>query len=79
MRQTIADVLDNVDAVVLSLPPEDTAFGWDYPALRRLFEARSVPHTCLFGDPDQPLSDSDGARLDALMIAVGEKVEARHG
>jgi hypothetical protein len=61
-------MLDNIDAVVVSLPPEDTAFGWDYPALRDLLKARQIPHTCLHGDP------SDHDRLNTLVGAA----EARH-
>jgi hypothetical protein len=79
VRNAIASALERVDAVVLSLPPEDTAFGWDYPALRSLFEAKRIPHACLYGDPNQPLSDSDSSRLDALLAAAETVMEARHG
>ena len=56
LRGSISRMLDNIDAVVVSLPPEDTAFGWDYPALRDLLQARRIPHTCLRGDPYRPLT-----------------------
>jgi benzoyl-CoA reductase/2-hydroxyglutaryl-CoA dehydratase subunit BcrC/BadD/HgdB len=79
MRNSIECALEKVDAIVLSLPPEDTAFGWDYPALRSLFERKCIPHTCLHGDPYQPLSDSDAARLDAVITAAETRMEARHG
>jgi benzoyl-CoA reductase/2-hydroxyglutaryl-CoA dehydratase subunit BcrC/BadD/HgdB len=79
IRNAIARNLDDVDAVVLSLPPEDTVFGWDYPALRSLFEAKHIPHVCLGGEPNEPLSDSDSTRLDALMAAAETGMEARHG
>ena len=39
-------MLDDVDAVVVSLPPDDAVFGWDYPALRELLAARRIPHVC---------------------------------
>ena len=34
LRRWTERMLDDVDAVVVSLPPEDAVFGWDYPALR---------------------------------------------
>jgi hypothetical protein len=79
IRNAIECGLEDVDAVVLSLPPEDTVFGWDYPALRALFEAKRIPHACVHGDPNQPLSDSDSATLNALMATAGTVMEARHG
>ena len=79
MRESIASALEQVDAVVLSLPPEDTAFGWDYPALRSAFDRKGIPYTCLYGDPYQPLSDSDAARLDDVITAAETRMETRHG
>jgi len=46
MRRVVEELLDDIDAVVVSLPPEDTAFGWDYPWLRTLVERKGIPHTC---------------------------------
>ena len=40
-------LVDEVDAVVVSLPPDDTVFGWDYPALRGLLATKRIPHICL--------------------------------
>ena len=71
-------MLDDVDAVVVSLPPEDTVFGWDYPALRDLLQARRIPHVCLRGDPYQPLTPADHDRLDTLARRLAA-AEARHG
>jgi hypothetical protein len=68
LRNSISRMLVGIDAVVVSLPVEDTAFGWDYPALRDLLQARRIPHACLRGD----LSDHD--RLNTLIGAA----EARH-
>ena len=79
MRKWFACALEEVDAIVFSLPPEDTAFGWDYPALRSLFERKCIPHTSLHSDPYQPLSDSDAARLDDVITAAETRMEARHG
>ena len=79
MRNSITYALEQVDAIVFSLPPEDTAFGWDYPALRSLFERKCIPHASLHSDPYQPLSDSDVARLDDVITAAETRMEARHG
>ena len=67
LRASTARALDDVDAVVVSLPPDDAVFGWDYPALRDLLAARRIPHVCLHGEPYGPLSPDDVARLDMLM------------
>jgi benzoyl-CoA reductase subunit C len=71
-------MLDQVDAVVVSLPPDDAVFGWDYPALRDRLQANGIPHVCLRGDPHQPLTPSDHARLGE-MVAAARLQEARHG
>ncbi len=51
LRRWTESMLDEVDAVVVSLPPDDAVFGWDYPALRDVLKARRIPHVCLRGDP----------------------------
>ena len=79
MRASIARAVDQVDAVVVSLPPDDTAFGWDYPALRGLLETRRIPQTWLHGDPYQPLSPSDIAGIDAVIAAAAARTEVLHG
>jgi benzoyl-CoA reductase/2-hydroxyglutaryl-CoA dehydratase subunit BcrC/BadD/HgdB len=72
-------MLDEVDAVVVSLPPDDTVFGWDYPALRDLLAARGIPHVCLRGDPYTPPEAADHERLRAMVTAASRLPEARHG
>lgn len=72
-------MLDEADAVVISLPPDDAVFGWDFPALRARLDARSVPYVCLRGDPYQPPSPPEHARLDALVVAASRLQEARRG
>ena len=47
MRRLTQSMLDDVDAVVVSLPPDDAVFGWDYPALRDVLQARAF-HTSVF-------------------------------
>jgi hypothetical protein len=72
LRSSISRMLDDIDAVVVSLPSEDTAFGWDYPVLRDLLESRSIPHTCLRSELS--LTPADHDRLYTLVGAA----EARH-
>src|SRR5262245_43135842 len=40
LRRLTESMLDEVDAVVVSLPPDDAVFGWDYPALRDVLRTR---------------------------------------
>ncbi len=79
LRASIVGLLDDVDAVIVSLPPEDTTFGWDYPELRNLLQNRGIPHVCLSGDPCDPLSAANEERLDMLMSAVPVRTEVRRG
>jgi benzoyl-CoA reductase/2-hydroxyglutaryl-CoA dehydratase subunit BcrC/BadD/HgdB len=78
LRRWTERMLDDVDAVVVSLPPEDAVFGWDYPALRDMLYARGIPHVCLDGDPYQALTAQQHAELDAMVFAAS-RLEARHG
>jgi hypothetical protein len=77
-RRHVEQMLDDVDAVVVSLPPEDAVFGWDYPALRDMLHARGLPHVCLRGDPYQAPTLEEHAQFDA-MVAASRPQEARHG
>ena len=79
LRRHIEQMLDDVDAVVVSLPPEDAVFGWDYPALRDLLHARGLPHVCLRGDQYQAPTPEEHAQLDAMVAAGSRLQEARHG
>ena len=72
-------MVDEVDAVVVSLPPDDAVFGWDYPALRGLLETKRIPHICLRGDPCRPMSSEDAAQLDKLTNAALARSEVRVG
>jgi benzoyl-CoA reductase/2-hydroxyglutaryl-CoA dehydratase subunit BcrC/BadD/HgdB len=78
-RRVIERNLDDIDAVVVSLPPDDSVFGWDYPVLREALEARRLPHVCVRSDPYQPLTPADHARFEALVTAAVQVQEARHG
>ena len=73
-------LLHNVDAVVVSLPPDDAVIGWGYPALRDLLDDRGIPHTRLRIDPCELLGPADHAALDALMAVASAICEQpRHG
>jgi benzoyl-CoA reductase/2-hydroxyglutaryl-CoA dehydratase subunit BcrC/BadD/HgdB len=67
LERWIEGLLPGIDIVVVSLPPDDATFGWDYPRLRRLLEQRSVPHVALHGDPTSPLLSSDRERIEAVL------------
>jgi benzoyl-CoA reductase/2-hydroxyglutaryl-CoA dehydratase subunit BcrC/BadD/HgdB len=79
MRRWIDTMLEDADAVVVSLPPEDAVFGWDYPALRDRLASLGIPHMCLRGDPYQPPTESDHVQLRAMVAAASRLQEARHG
>ena len=79
LRRWTERMLDEVDAVVVSLPPEDAVFGWDYPRLRGLLEARGIPHAWLRGDPQHSPTPADHARLGAMASAASRLQETRHG
>ena len=79
VQQLVQQVADDVDAVIVSLPPEDTVFGWDYPALRTWLDARQLPHLCVTSDPCLPLGTADRERLAALLAAVTPRIGAGHG
>jgi benzoyl-CoA reductase/2-hydroxyglutaryl-CoA dehydratase subunit BcrC/BadD/HgdB len=79
LRHRMDSLLDHVDAVVVSLPPEDAVFGWDYPALRDLLQARGIPHVCLRGDQYQAPTPDEHAQLDVMVSAASMLQEARHG
>jgi hypothetical protein len=79
VRQRMESLMDDVDAVVVVVPPDDTAFGWDYPCLRAWLEARQLPHLCVFGDPVLPPPPVEHERIAALVAAARQRVGARHG
>ena len=79
LRRWTESTLDEVDAVVVSLPPDDAVFGWDYPALRDVLQVRRIPHVCLRGDPHETPTLADRAALGELVSAASRLQEARHG
>jgi hypothetical protein len=79
LRRWTDSTLDDVDAVVVSLPPDDAVFGWDYPALRDRLKTRGMPHVCLRGDQYHAPTPADHARLEEMVSAASRLQEARHG
>jgi benzoyl-CoA reductase/2-hydroxyglutaryl-CoA dehydratase subunit BcrC/BadD/HgdB len=79
LRHWTERMLKKVDAVVVSLPPDDAVFGWDYPSLRDVLQASRIPHVCLRGDPHETPTLADHAALDAMVSTASRLQEARHG
>jgi hypothetical protein len=78
-RRWTAQALNDVDAVVVSLPPDDAVFGWDYPWLRERLEVLGLPHVCLTHDPCQPVLDADHERLAAVVSGATSRLAVRRG
>jgi benzoyl-CoA reductase/2-hydroxyglutaryl-CoA dehydratase subunit BcrC/BadD/HgdB len=78
MRHRRAQLVGNIDAVVVSLPPDDAVFGWEYPVLGAWMEERRLPHLCVSGDPCQPLSPEDNERLSAFIGATSQRARTHH-
>ena len=79
LMRKLDDALGTVAAVVISLPPDDASFGWDYPRVRELLAQRSIPHAVLAGDPAVGATPADRERIRALLRAVAARREARCG
>ena len=78
LLRRIEEALPAVDAIVISLPPDDQAFGWDYPGLRELCSRRAVPHAVVQGDPVASLTAVDRQSLETLVAGVTPLQQARH-
>jgi benzoyl-CoA reductase/2-hydroxyglutaryl-CoA dehydratase subunit BcrC/BadD/HgdB len=79
LMRRIEESLDGVDAVVISLPPDDSSFGWDYPRLRELLERRSIPHAMLQGDPVATATAAVREDVRRLLGAVAHERDTRRG
>jgi len=79
LRQWFEDSVESADAVLLSQPPYDGVFGWDYPALCELLNRRSIPHAVIEGDPGSEPTDADHDRIVTLIGEAAEKKAARYG
>jgi hypothetical protein len=72
-------LLAAADAVVISLPPDDASFGWDYPRTRELLARRSIPHTVLAGDPAGGATAADRERIRSLLGTARTSRDVRCG
>jgi benzoyl-CoA reductase/2-hydroxyglutaryl-CoA dehydratase subunit BcrC/BadD/HgdB len=79
LRDWTGRTLDDIDGVIVSLPPDDAVFGWDYPALRARLKRRGIPHTCLRSAQSGPFLPEDLARIDLLVAAAAHCREAHCG
>lgn len=79
LRERIGQALAGIDAVVISLPPDDAVFGWDYPRLRALLDRNGIPHAVMTGDPAVPPPDRDRRRIHDLVESVASAPARRHG
>jgi benzoyl-CoA reductase/2-hydroxyglutaryl-CoA dehydratase subunit BcrC/BadD/HgdB len=69
--------LSAAQAVVLSLPPEDASFGWDYPRVRELLARHSIPHAVLTGDPAFGATALDRERIRSLLGSARARQASR--
>jgi hypothetical protein len=74
----LAGALEHTDAAIISLPPDDASFGFDYPRLRELLARRGIAHTVVTCDPASAVTASDRERIRTLLRAVAPR-EARRG
>jgi benzoyl-CoA reductase/2-hydroxyglutaryl-CoA dehydratase subunit BcrC/BadD/HgdB len=79
LMRTLDGLLAAADAVVISLPPDDASFGWDYPRMRELLARRSIPHAVLTGDPAGHATVADRERVRSLLGTARAAREARGG
>ena len=79
LMRKLDDALGTAAAVVVSLPPDDASFGWDYPRIRELLVRRSLPHTVLTADASLGASAEDRVRIRALLDGVRSRREASCG
>ncbi|MEO8466425.1 MAG: 2-hydroxyacyl-CoA dehydratase family protein [Gammaproteobacteria bacterium] len=79
LERRIEDAVAAVDAVAVSLPPDDASFGFDYPRLCEFAARRSIPHAVLKGEPALPATAADLERIATLLAGVVDRREARVG
>lgn len=79
LRRWIESLLAAVDAVLVSLPPYDAVFGWDYPGLSDFLDQHSIPHATVESDPALGLTAADGERIAALVAEVSRRKAGRYG
>jgi len=75
----LEDALGAIQGVVLSLPPDDASFGWDYPRVRELLARRAIPHIVLTGDPAFGPTGAERERIRALLDSAPTRPEVHCG
>jgi benzoyl-CoA reductase/2-hydroxyglutaryl-CoA dehydratase subunit BcrC/BadD/HgdB len=78
LLRKLAGALEHIDAVIISLPPDDASFGFDYPRLRELLARRGVAHTVVTADPAAGATAADRERIRTTLRAAFSR-EARRG
>jgi benzoyl-CoA reductase/2-hydroxyglutaryl-CoA dehydratase subunit BcrC/BadD/HgdB len=79
LMRRLDEALRAIAGVVVSLPPDDASFGWDYPRVRELLVRHGIPHTVLQGDPALGATAAHRERIRALLRAVPAQQEAHCG
>jgi benzoyl-CoA reductase/2-hydroxyglutaryl-CoA dehydratase subunit BcrC/BadD/HgdB len=78
LMRKLAAALENTEVVIISLPPDDASFGFDYPRLRELLARRGVDHAVVTGDHAAGATAADRERIRAVLRAVSAR-ESRRG
>jgi benzoyl-CoA reductase/2-hydroxyglutaryl-CoA dehydratase subunit BcrC/BadD/HgdB len=78
LMRKLAGALEHIDAVVISLPPDDASFGFDYPRMRDVLARRGVAHAVATGDYATGATAADRERIRTVLRAVLPR-EARRG
>ena len=79
LMRRLDDALAAVDAVVISVPPDDATFGFDYPRYRELLARHAIPHTVVRGDPAGGATAMDRERIRSLLDDARARQESRRG
>ncbi len=79
LMRRLAGLLVDVDAVVISLPPDDASFGFDYPRYRGLLAQHEIQHTVVRGDPAGGVTAADREHIRALVGCARARPEAARG
>jgi hypothetical protein len=78
LMRKLEGALGSVEAVLISQPPDDASYGWDYPRARELLARRSIAHVVITGDPAFGATAADRERIRSL-VGDAPAREARGG
>lgn len=79
LMQRLSALLAGVDAVAISLPPDDASFGFDYPRYHDLLARHAIPHAVVRGDPAGGVKPADRERIRSLVDGARARREAARG